>query len=71
MNAMHVKYKGKLPWALTFSYSRAIQEPALHEWKGKDENVKAAQQILYKRAYLNNVARKGEYKPEMETETVS
>ena len=71
LNAMHVKFKGKLPWALTFSYSRAIQEPALHEWKGKDENVKAAQQILYKRAYLNNVARKGEYKPEMETETVS
>ena len=71
LNAMHVKFKNKLPWALTFSYSRAIQEPALHEWKGKDENVKAAQDILYKRAYLNNVARKGEYKPEMETETVS
>ncbi len=70
LNAMHVKFKGKLPWALTFSYSRAIQEPALHEWKGKDENVKTAQEILYKRAYLNNVARKGEYKPEMETEAV-
>ena len=71
LNAMHVRFKDKLPWALTFSYSRAIQEPALHAWKGKNENVKAAQEILYKRAYLNNVARRGEYKPEMENENIS
>jgi fructose-bisphosphate aldolase class I len=66
LNAMHVKYKGKLPWALTFSYSRAIQQPALEIWKGKDENVKAAQQMLYHRASLNTVARRGEYSPNME-----
>lgn len=66
LNAMHVKYKGKLPWALTFSFSRAIQQPALELWKGKDENVKAAQAMLYRRAFLDNAARRGEYSPEME-----
>jgi len=66
LNAMHANFKGKLPWALTFSFSRAIQQPALELWKGKDENVKAAQQMLYHRACLDNLARKGEYSPAME-----
>jgi len=66
LNAMHVKFKGKLPWALTFSFARAIQQPALEIWKGKDENVAAAQKMLYHRASLDNAARRGEYKPEME-----
>jgi len=66
LNAMHVKYKGKLPWALTFSFARAIQQPAMEIWKGKDENVAAAQKILYHRASLDNAARRGEYTPEME-----
>lgn len=66
LNAMHVNYKGKLPWALTFSFARAIQQPALELWLGKDENVKAAQQMLYHRASLDNAARRGEYTPAME-----
>jgi fructose-bisphosphate aldolase class I len=66
LNAMHVKFKGKLPWALTFSFARAIQQPALEIWKGKDENVKEAQKMLYHRASLDNAARRGAYKPEME-----
>jgi len=66
LNAMHVKFKGKLPWALTFSFARAIQQPAMEAWKGKDENVAAAQQILYHRASLDNAARRGEYTPDME-----
>jgi fructose-bisphosphate aldolase class I len=66
LNAMHVKYKGKLPWALTFSFARAIQQPALEIWQGKQKNVKAAQQMLYHRASLDNAARRGEYKPKME-----
>ncbi|HVW95505.1 MAG TPA: class I fructose-bisphosphate aldolase [Mucilaginibacter sp.] len=66
LNAMHVKYKGKLPWALTFSFARAIQQPAMEAWKGEDKNVKTAQQLLYKRASLNNAARRGEYTPDME-----
>ncbi len=68
LNAMHVKYKDKLPWALTFSFARAIQQPAMEVWKGKAENVEAAQKLLYKRASLDNAARRGEYKPEMEHE---
>ncbi|ASU33047.1 class I fructose-bisphosphate aldolase [Mucilaginibacter xinganensis] len=66
LNAMHVKYKGKLPWALTFSFARAIQEPAMNAWKGLDKNVKVAQKLLYKRASLDNAARRGEYTPDME-----
>ncbi len=66
LNAMHVKYRGKLPWALTFSFARAIQQPALEIWKGKDENVEAAQKMLYFRASLDNAARAGEYTPDME-----
>ncbi len=66
LNAMHVKYKGKLPWALTFSFARAIQQPAMDLWKGKDENIAAAQKLLYQRASLDDAARRGEYKPEME-----
>jgi fructose-bisphosphate aldolase class I len=65
LNAMHLQYP-KTPWAVTFSYSRATQEPALDLWKGKDENVAASQKALYKRAKLNGLAQKGEYKAEME-----
>ena len=46
LNAMHVLYGKLLPWAVTFSYSRAIQDPVLDYWKGKDENVETAQRIL-------------------------
>ena len=66
LNAMHVLYRDLLPWALTFSFSRAIQDPELHYWKGKDENREGAQHILYERIMLNSLARKGEYKPVME-----
>lgn len=66
LNAMHVNYKGKLPWALTFSFARAIQQPAMEAWKGQDKNVKAAQKLLYARASLNNAARRGEYSPDIE-----
>lgn len=66
LNAMHVKYKGKLPWVLTFSFARAIQQPVMEIWKGKDENIAAAQKMLYHRASLDNAARAGTYKPEME-----
>lgn len=66
LNAMHVKYEDKLPWALTFSFARAIQKPCLEKWRGEDENIPAAQQLLRERARLDDLARRGEYKPEME-----
>ena len=66
LNAMHVLYGDILPWALTFSFSRAIQDPELHYWKGKEENREHAQHILYERMLLNTLARKGEYKGVLE-----
>lgn len=66
LNAMHVLYRDLLPWTLTFSFSRAIQDPELHFWKGKEENREGAQHILFERIMLNSLARKGEYKPVLE-----
>jgi len=66
LNAMNVGFKSRLPWALTFSFSRAIQQPALEIWQGKEANVPAAQQALYHRAKCNSAARRGEYNAAME-----
>ncbi len=66
LNAMNAGFKSKMPWALTFSFSRAIQQPALEIWAGKDENVAAAQKALYHRARCNSAARRGDYTPAME-----
>jgi fructose-bisphosphate aldolase, class I len=66
LNAMNVKFKSRLPWPLGFSFSRAIQEPALKIWKGQEANVQAAQQALYHRAKCNSAARAGLYNKEME-----
>ncbi len=54
------------PWLLSISYGRALQQTALHAWKGKTECVEAAQQALLKRARLNHLAMLGEYQPELE-----
>ncbi|MES2141870.1 MAG: class I fructose-bisphosphate aldolase [Pseudomonadota bacterium] len=56
------------PWHLSFSYGRALQEPALKTWNGKAHNVQAAQRAFYKRAKLNAAACKGQYQANMETE---
>jgi fructose-bisphosphate aldolase class I len=63
---MNARFKSQLPWAVAFSFARAIQQPALELWKGKDENVVAAQQALYHRARCNRAARRGEYEAAME-----
>ena len=67
LNAMNVRFKSRLPWALAFSYARAIQQPALEIWHGDQVNVLAAQQALYHRAWCNRAARRGEYEAAMET----
>ena len=66
LNAMNLRFKSKMPWALTFSFSRAVQQPALETWAGKDENVASAQKALYHRAKCNSAARRGDYTPDME-----
>jgi len=49
------------PWALTFSYGRALQQSCLKAWLGKTENKEAAQKVLLERASANGAAAKGEY----------
>jgi fructose-bisphosphate aldolase class I len=66
LNAMNVRFKSRLPWALAFSFARAIQQPAMEIWKGEEANVSAAQQALYHRARCNRAARRGEYTAAME-----
>jgi fructose-bisphosphate aldolase class I len=61
LNAMNVRFQSRLPWALAFSFARAIQQPALEIWHGQDANVMAAQQALLHRARCNRAARSGEY----------
>merc|ERR1712003_292249 len=51
------------PWALTFSFSRAMQSSCLKTWAGKPENKEAAQKQLLARARANGAASKGEYEP--------
>jgi fructose-bisphosphate aldolase class I len=66
LNAMNARFKTRLPWALTFSYSRAIQQPALELWRGDAANVEPAQRALAHRARCNRAARRGEYNAAME-----
>jgi fructose-bisphosphate aldolase class I len=69
LNAMHVRFKSpksRLPWALAFSFARAIQRPALEIWDGDQGNRFAAQQALYHRAKCNRAALRGEYGATME-----
>ena len=66
LNAMNVQFKLRLPWALAFSFARAIQQPALEIWRGKEGHLLAAQHALYHRARCNQAARRGEYAAAME-----
>jgi fructose-bisphosphate aldolase class I len=66
LNAMNVRFRSRLPWALTFSFGRAIQQPALDIWRGEKANRPAAQMALVHRARCNRAARRGEYTPAME-----
>jgi fructose-bisphosphate aldolase class I len=63
---MNFRFKSRLPWGLSFSFARAIQQPALEIWHGDEKNVFAAQKALYHRARCNRAARRGEYTTAME-----
>jgi fructose-bisphosphate aldolase class I len=69
LDAMNRNFKDRLPWALTFSYSRAILQPALEVWRGEAGNVDEAQQQLVHRAACNAAARRGEYTASTEAAT--
>ena len=58
---------GPHPWQVSFSYARALQDPALKAWKGEAGNVATAQRIFYHRAKMNSAARSGSYTAQMES----
>lgn len=64
LNAMNKL--GPHPWELSYSYGRALQEPALTIWHGEDANVGAAQAAYYHRSKCNSAARGGSYTAELE-----
>ncbi|HUO43638.1 MAG TPA: class I fructose-bisphosphate aldolase [Burkholderiales bacterium] len=57
-----------LPWPLSFSYSRALQNPALKTWRGAPANAAAAQKAFHHRARMNGLAVRGEYRAELEAQ---
>jgi len=57
---------GKQAWPMTFSFSRAVQDPAMKAWLGKAENVAEAQKVFYHRLACNSAARAGQYQASME-----
>lgn len=61
LNAMHACYETRLPWPLTFSFGRAIQQPAMRIWHGEPDQVAEAQQALSHRAQCSQAARIGAY----------
>ncbi|NRP74857.1 Fructose-bisphosphate aldolase class 1 [Ensifer psoraleae] len=65
LNAIN-RLPGPKPWKISFSYGRALQDPALTAWHGRDENLKLGQQALYHRARCNGAASLGTYTDQME-----
>jgi fructose-bisphosphate aldolase class I len=65
LNAMNALYEN-LPWELSFSYARALQDLPMKTWKGDPSNVEEAQKAFYHRAKMNSAARSGSYSEDME-----
>ena len=65
LNAMNKSYP-QLPWPLSFSYGRALQDPCLKTWAGKKENINSAQAALLHREKCNSLACLGTYTENME-----
>jgi len=65
LNAMNVMYP-KAPWVRSFSYARALQDPAMRAWGGRKENVAAGQAAFYQRVKMNSLARNGKWSQAME-----
>ena len=68
---MNQKYQEQIPWRVTFSYARAIQQPALEHWRGNADNVAEAQKLLLHRAMCNSAASQGDYQEDLEKQPVS
>lgn len=66
MNAMPIVH----PWPLSFSFARALQDPAMEAWRGEPRNVTSAQRAFYHRAHCNSAAREGTYTAELEADSI-
>ncbi|HSH29498.1 MAG TPA: class I fructose-bisphosphate aldolase, partial [Thiohalobacter sp.] len=72
LNAMNLLARERaLPWRLTFSYARALQNPALKIWQGDPANIDQARQALLARARLNALASNGEYNEALEQQVAA
>ena len=67
LNAMNIRFGSRAPWPLSFSFARAIQQPAMEIWLGNQANVEAAQFALLHRANCNRAARRGDYSALLES----
>lgn len=70
LNAMNIRSespRSKVPWPLTFSFARAIQQPAMQIWQGQPAHAAEAQRALLHRARCDKAALTGEYTSEMES----
>ena len=65
LNAMNKLYPAA-PWVLSFSYARALQDPAMKAWGGRRENIPTAQKAFAQRIKMNSLARGGKWSPELE-----
>lgn len=68
-NLQAIASQGAQPWKISFSFSRAVQEPALAAWKGEAAQTEAAQRALIARLKLNSLAQQGRYDPSGEENT--
>ncbi|PQA88622.1 class I fructose-bisphosphate aldolase [Hyphococcus luteus] len=66
LNAMNAEYKNAIPWALSFSYGRALQAAPLKAWSGNEANVPAAQAAFLHRAKMNGLAQLGDWSDGLE-----
>ncbi len=66
LDAMNRRWGNRAPWRLTFSYARALQQPALEIWRGDAARTAEAQQAFAERARLNGLASEGCYDPAMD-----
>jgi fructose-bisphosphate aldolase, class I len=62
LNAIHTLHGDKLPWAVTFSYGRALHQSSMNTWLGQEANLSAAQKELHHRSQVNSAAALGQYR---------
>lgn len=60
-----------LPWNVSYSYARALQDDCMRIWQGQAKHIPAAQQAFFKRAKLNSLAAVGKYSENLEKEATT